>query len=261
MIRVVLNGGGRMAESIRDVASQGVGNPGAPGSGNETSGVGAPDDRIPGVVIVGVASPNRPEWLGSEAWAERLDGLDAAADLIIDFSLPEGTVMAADWCSRNGVPLLSGVTGLAEEHFAALERAAEHVPVLWAPNLSLGVNLLESLLRIVARTLDPAVPVRIHDVHHQWKKDAPSGTALALGEAVESTRSPESPPVEYSSDREGEVVGLHRVRFEMDGEVLELSHEALDRAIFARGALEAARWLRGQSPGRYGAADWLAGRS
>ncbi len=259
-MRVILNGGGRMAETIREVAAEDVKNPGFPSSGKETSGVGESDERIPGVVIAGIASPKRPDWLGTEAWAAQLDDLDAGADVVIDFSLPQGTKMAADWCRRNGVPLLSGVTGLAEDHFAALERAAERVPVLWAPNLSLGVNLLESLLRTVAKTLDPATPVRIHDVHHQWKKDAPSGTALALGKAVESTRAPDAPPVEYSSDREGEVVGLHRVRFEMDGEVLELQHEAQDRAIFARGALDAARWLCRQPPGRYGAADWLAGR-
>lgn len=240
MIRAVLNGGGRMARAIREAAR--------------------PGDTLR---VVAVASPERPDWLADENWACRLDELDAEAggfDVLIDFSLPQGTVMAADWCARAGVPCVSGVTGLDEPARAALDRAAAKVPVLWAPNMSVGVNLLESLCRTVAATLGAGAAVHIHDVHHQWKKDAPSGTALALGAAVEEVRPGDAEPVRYTADREGEVIGEHTVRFEWGDEVLELRHAALDRAIFAAGAVDAAAWLSRQKPGRHHAAEWLADR-
>ncbi|MEJ8568163.1 4-hydroxy-tetrahydrodipicolinate reductase [Elongatibacter sediminis] len=236
MIRAILHGGGRMAESIHGVATS------------------------RGVEVVAVVSLQRPGWLQDAVYADALDTLDVDADVMIDFSLPAGTVAAADWCAGNGMPFVSGVTGLDEAAFAALDRAAGQVPVLWAPNMSVGVNLLESLCRTVAAALDDQVPVSIHDVHHRHKKDAPSGTALALGRAIEASRGEDAPPVRYTDDREGEVVGRHVIRFDMDGEVLELTHDALDRGIFASGAADAACWLCRQAPGRYRAADWLAGR-
>lgn len=238
MIRVIVNGGGRMAESFCKMAAAGA------------------------LEVIGVVSPHQhPEWLKGLAHATRLDDVAAPADLVVDFSLPEGTLMAAEWCGRSGVPLLSGVTGLDDSARAALDRAARDVAVLWAPNLSLGVNLLESLCRTLAAALGGEAAVEIHEVHHQWKKDAPSGTALHLGRAIQAERPAGAAPVQYRSDREGEVIGTHRVRFERAGEVMELSHEALDRAVFARGAVDAARWLCRQAPGRYRVSDWLAGRN
>jgi 4-hydroxy-tetrahydrodipicolinate reductase len=237
MIRVALNGGGRMAASIVTVAA---------------------DEA--GMEVTALVAPERPDWLRNIPWHPRLRDLVALPDVLIDFSLPEGTRMAAQWCGRAGVPLLSGVTGLTPAAKTALERASAHVAVLWSPNLSLGVNLLEALCRRTAATLAPDAQVRIHDVHHQWKKDAPSGTALMLGAAIEASRPAGSAPVRYSAEREGEVIGRHEVRFEFGGEVLEFTHTALDRGIFARGAVDAARWLSGQPPGRYHATDWLLGR-
>ncbi len=229
-----------MAETIRDCALAG---------GEEAA-----------LQVVAVVSPEQPGWLAGEVRATRLQDCSEGVGVLIDFSLPEGTLEAAAWCRDTGTPLVSGVTGLEDTHFAALDEAGRRAPVLWAPNMSVGVNLLQSLCGEVARALGREARVQVHDVHHQWKKDAPSGTALALGQAVEAALGAGSAPVSYTSDRVGEVVGEHRVRFEWDGEVIELAHEARDRTLFARGAIAAALWLSRQAAGRYTARDWLSGR-
>jgi 4-hydroxy-tetrahydrodipicolinate reductase len=179
---------------------------------------------------------------------------------MIDFSLPEGVAVAAHWCAANRVALLSGVTGLQAPEMDALRRAANTTAVLWSPNLSLGVNLLAQLCAMAGRMMKPETRVSIADVHHQWKQDAPSGTALMLGAAIDVGRSGSVPAISYSSVREGEIIGQHSVTLEWPGEKIVLQHEALDRALFAEGALDAARWLSRQTPGFYSAADWLAGR-
>jgi len=143
---------------------------------------------------------------------------------------------------------------LDRAHFAARE-----VPVLWSPNLSLGVNLLADLAGRAASVLDQTCPVAIEDIHHQWKKDAPSGTALMIGERIAQERSGDDSAIDYSSVREGEVIGEHRVTFKMAGEEFDLVHRAHDRNIYARGALDAGAWLTSQPPGFYSARDWLSG--
>jgi 4-hydroxy-tetrahydrodipicolinate reductase len=139
-----------------------------------------------------------------------------------------------------------------------LTRAARKVPVLWSANMSLGVNLLAQLCARTASMVPVETAITIRDVHHQWKKDQPSGTALMLGETIEQARGEGAAAVEYVSLREGEAIGQHEVTFSLAGERMVLSHEALDRSIFARGALAAAQWLGRQAPGRYTAADWLS---
>jgi 4-hydroxy-tetrahydrodipicolinate reductase len=187
-----------------------------------------------------------------------LSQISTLPDFLIDFTLPAGTRAAAEWCRDNAVPLVSGVTGLSAEITAALESAAERAPVLWSPNLSIGVNLLADLAGRAGAVLDPNVPVAIEDIHHQWKKDAPSGTALMLGARVAEERGGDNSGIEYSSTREGEVVGVHTVRFTMDGEEFELVHRAHDRSIYALGAINSGCWLMQQAPGMYSARDWLA---
>lgn len=211
--------------------------------------------------IQAVVGPSEPDWNdeGPE-WFAALGPELAIPDLLIDFSLPDGTRAAADWCAERGVPLLSGVTGLPAEVTAVLERCAGCVPVLWSPNLSIGVNLLAELAGRAAAALEPEVPVSIEDLHHRWKKDAPSGTALMLGRVITEKRRSAGGDIEYRSRREGEAIGEHRVRFRLEGEEIELAHAASDRGIYARGALDAGLWLLRQPPGLYSAADWLAGR-
>jgi 4-hydroxy-tetrahydrodipicolinate reductase len=211
------------------------------------------------IEIISLAGPQEPGWDTDIPYFRSLSELDSKPDFLIDFTLPEGTRAAAEWCRDNQVPLVSGVTGLQEDVVTLLESAAEIVPVLWAPNLSLGVNLLADLAGRAGAVLDRDVPVAVEDIHHQWKKDAPSGTALMLGGRVAAERGGDDAVISYSSIREGEVIGVHTVHFTMDGEEFELVHRAHDRSIYALGAMNAGEWLIRQAPGLYSARDWLAG--
>lgn len=209
--------------------------------------------------IAASVGPDAPGWGLDAPHYFSLDELALVPDLLIDFSLPDGTRSAARWCANEGVALLSGVTGLPAEVSVALETASARIPVLWSPNLSLGMNLLAVLARQAAAALGPETPVAIEDIHHQWKKDAPSGTALMLGGAISSAWHGAG-EVAFTSVREGEEVGIHSIKFSLAGEELQLVHHAQSRSIYASGALSAAEWLIRQPPGLYSAADWLAGR-
>jgi len=213
-----------------------------------------------GLVLEALVGPQEPDWETPVPWFGQLQDLPDRPDLLIDFTLPAGTLAAARWCSAQQVALLSGVTGLSDDVRAALATTASEVPVLWSPNLSLGLNLLAELAGRAAAVLDPETPVLIEDIHHQWKKDAPSGTALMLGATIAAQRSGATDAVAYRSLREGEVIGEHTVRFRMAGETVELVHKAQDRSIYALGALTAGRWLVRQPPALYTARDWLAAR-
>lgn len=176
-------------------------------------------------------------------------------DVAIDFSLPTGFDGILELCLARGRALVSGTTGLEESQRAALDTAAERIPVLSAANFSLGVAVLAELVRRAAAAL-PGWDCDIVEAHHTHKKDAPSGTALHLGQAVADGR---GRPPHYASLRAGDIVGEHTVQFAGLGERLELIHRATDRDIFARGALETARRLVGRSPGRYAIADLIFG--
>jgi 4-hydroxy-tetrahydrodipicolinate reductase len=212
------------------------------------------------LAIEALVGPQAPDWDTPVSWFRSLQELPRQPDLLIDFTLPDGTQTAAGWCRSQGVALLSGVTGLPESVRALLNQAAEQVPVLWSPNLSLGVNLLADLAGRAAAVLARETPVLIEDIHHQWKKDAPSGTALMLGAVVAEQRGGDASAIEYRSLREGEVVGEHTVTFRMVGEEFDLVHRARDRSIYALGALDAGAWLIGRPAGLYTARDLLAGR-
>jgi 4-hydroxy-tetrahydrodipicolinate reductase len=183
--------------------------------------------------------------------ADELHGVPAF-DVAIDFSLPEGFDAVLTTCVDRGVALVSGTTGLSQAQTEALDDAATRIPVLWASNFSLGVAVLHDLVERAARVL-PGWDCDIVEAHHTRKLDAPSGTALTLGAAVQAAGA--NP--RYSSLRAGDIVGEHLVQFTAAGERIELVHRATNRDIFARGALQAAAWLAGQGPGRYRIRDLL----
>lgn len=197
------------------------------------------------------------------------------SDVVIEFSRPQATGATLAACRAAGKPLLIGTTGFtAQPTEAELEAASRDIALLVAPNTSLGVTLLAELVRTAARALPPQFDIEILESHHRMKRDAPSGTALALARSAAEGRG--LPPAEATASagsartgprregeigfavlRGGDVVGEHEVRFAGPGERLALSHEATDRAIFARGALRAALWLARQPAGRYTMRDIL----
>ena len=177
-----------------------------------------------------------------------------AAAIALDFSTAASAAERIQLCAAAGVPLLLGTTGLGPGVPAALTGAARRIPVLVAANTSLGAAVLIDLVRHAASALGAPFDVSIRDVHHRDKRDAPSGTALALGAAIqEASAAPGQ--IQYTSVRDGDVVGQHEVLFLGEGESLRLSHETTDRSVFARGALRAGLWLVRQAPGTYQISD------
>ena len=197
-----------------------------------------------------------------------------AADVLVDFSTPAAleSHLAAAIAART--PIVIGTTGLLATHQALLEQAADVIPVLQTGNTSLGVTLLEMLVREAAARLGPDWYIEIAEMHHRHKVDAPSGTALLLGDAAAAGRATRLAEVRvdsraglvgarsegtigFASLRGGSVVGDHMVVFAGEGERIEIAHRAEDRTIFARGAVKAALWLAGRAPGRYAMAEVL----
>jgi 4-hydroxy-tetrahydrodipicolinate reductase len=195
-------------------------------------------------------------------------------DVLVDFSAPDALRQSLDRAVSAGVPLLIGTTGLIDEHQQLIADAANTIPILQAPNTSLGVALLADLVERAARVLGPERwDIEIVEAHHSRKADAPSGTALHLGEAANRGRGGEASvergrdgtglkreqgAIGYSAIRGGTVAGDHDVIFLGPDERLILSHRAENRAIFARGALAAARFLKGKPAGLYSMADVIA---
>lgn len=195
------------------------------------------------------------------------------ADVVIDFSTPSAVPEVAALAARAGVAVVSGTTGLGDGEHAALRRAAERVAVMWAPNTSLGVQVLAELVEAAVRRLGPGFDVEIVELHHRRKVDAPSGTARRLFEAARAAR-PELTEVNGRSGvpgarsdaeagvlavRGGDVIGDHTVYLLGAGERIELSHRASGRELFAHGALRAARFVAAQPAGLYSMKHVLAG--
>ena len=187
-----------------------------------------------------------------------LDALVEAADVVIDFSLPNGTEKVLQAVTRHDKPLVCGVSGLSDAQMRQLDAAAAQVPVVYDRNMSLGIAVLERAVRDAVISLGPDFAVVIAETHHVHKKDAPSGTALKLGEAVVQARAaPGGREIEYRVERRGEVPGDHEVIMTSPVERLSFSHSVTSRDVFADGALHAACWLMGRTAGRYSMRDVL----
>jgi 4-hydroxy-tetrahydrodipicolinate reductase len=204
--------------------------------------VGAVSRKVGQRVIDGV-----PQFAASE-----LSGVPDF-DVAIDFSLPEAFDGILAVCAARSAALVSGTTGLDDAQRAAMQSASERIPVLSAANFSLGVAVLSELVERAATAL-PGWDCDIVESHHVHKKDAPSGTALALGVSAEQGGA----TPRYASLRAGDIVGEHLVQFTTAGERIELVHRATNRDIFARGALHAAAKLAGRAPGLYRLRDLLS---
>lgn len=190
---------------------------------------------------------------------DRDDPAPTAADVVIDFSSPEGSKRALEAAKAVSAPLLVGTTGLGEDFQMALREASARIPVMVASNTSLGVAVMHRMVELAVRGLGGGWCVHLQETHHARKVDAPSGTALALASTVERAGGT-LPRERILSIRNGEVVGTHRMEFSGPGERLVLVHEAMDRSLFARGAVVLARWLHGQRPGMHTVQAWLQER-
>ncbi len=259
----VIGCGGRMGRMLvgEITAAEGcelAGGTLAPGSADVGSDLG----EMAGIGRIGVAAGNEPgELIG-------------ASDVVIEFSTAGASAVHATLAAELGTPLVIGTTGLSAAESEAVRAAARRIPIVWAANTSLGINLLLGLVEQVAARLGPDWDIEIMEMHHRGKADAPSGTALALGRAAATGRgvtldavaqrgrdgitgARRSGDIGFAALRGGDAVGDHHVIFAGAGERLELSHRATNRAIYAKGAVRAARWVIGKPPGLYGMKEVL----
>lgn len=237
------------------------------------------------VVAAAIERPGHP-WIGSDLGLSLggtargvvvADDADAAlqdVEAVVDFTAPAATIAFSQAAARHGVAHVIGTTGMTEEEIAQLRPATGKTAVVRAGNMSLGVNLLVQLTKRVAAALDDDYDIEVIEAHHNRKVDAPSGTALMLGEAAAEGRGVSLKNVSdrardgitgartrgdigFSAIRGGDIIGEHDVMFAADGERIVLRHIASDRSVFARGALKAALWARGRAPGAYDMLDVL----
>jgi 4-hydroxy-tetrahydrodipicolinate reductase len=268
---------GRMGQSLLQALRESRETPGLSLSGAVASSTSARLGEDAGAADGGPAlagaADGGPAHAGVLITADVNAGIRGAA-VAVDFSLADCVAAHAKACAAAGIPILVGVTGIDAAGRSALAAAARDIPVLIAPNTSVGVSVVGKLVSLAAAALGPTFDVEIFEAHHRMKRDAPSGTALALGEAVAQARavaleqvasyarSGTSEPrragsIGFSSMRGGDIAGEHTVIFAADGERVEITHRATDRITFARGALRAAEWLIGRPAGLYGMQDVL----
>lgn len=208
------------------------------------------------------------------AITDSLEQALADADVLIDFTWPEVTLANAEICARLGKAMVVGTTGLNPEQRGAITRVAESTPVVFAPNMSVGVNVCFKALKDIAKTLGEGFDVEIVELHHNKKKDSPSGTAVRMGEIVADALDRDydkvanyhregmcgertAEEIGMQTVRGGDIVGEHTVYFIGMGERIELTHRAMNRDMFARGAVRAAGWLGGKDAGLYDMQDVL----
>ena len=186
-----------------------------------------------------------------------IDDVMKACDVIIDFTLADSTPVHAENAAKHGKAYVAGATGLKPDELAYLKQASSQIPVLYAPNTSLSLAAMKQITQLAAKLLGRFdYDVAIIDEHHRMKQDAPSGTAVALGEAVMHGNAGAKEP-SYAAIRAGHIVGNHEVIFTGNGETIRLHHSVTDRQIFARGAVQAALWLHQKPKGFYGMDDVL----
>jgi len=260
----VMGAAGRMGKALVEAAQQ------APGA-CLTAAVGRPDSTLVGADVgelVGLGRTGVP--LSGD-----LEAVLDAFDVLIDFTHPTVTLKNLEICRQAGKAMVIGTTGFSVDERQLLSEAAREIPIVFAANFSVGVNLCLKLLDTTARVLGDEVDIEIIEAHHRHKVDAPSGTALRMGEVVASalgrdlrkvavygregqTGARARETIGFATVRAGDVVGDHTVLFAAEGERVEITHKASSRMTFAKGAVRAALWLEGRAPALYDMQDVLA---
>ena len=240
----------------------------------------APDATLSGALDV-AGSP----FIGSDAGAfsgqltgvvihSELERALAGADCLIDFTRPEGTLKHLEYCAANGIKVVIGTTGFDEAGKEAIRAAAEHVSVVFAPNMSVGVNVTLKLLEMAAKSFAEGYDIEIIEAHHRHKVDAPSGTALKMGEVIADalgrdlkdcavygregvTGERDPSTIGFATVRGGDIVGDHTVLFAGTGERIEITHKSSSRVTYAHGALRGARFIADKASGLYDMQDVL----
>ncbi|WP_444996187.1 4-hydroxy-tetrahydrodipicolinate reductase [Aliikangiella sp. IMCC44359] len=208
-------------------------------------------------------------------YSSNLDESLQQSEVVVDFSLPEGTLQLLKTALITSTPVLVGTTGFSAEQLNVLKTASKKIPILLAPNTSIGVNSTLALLSMAAKMLGKKADIEIIESHHKHKLDAPSGTAIRMGEAIAEAmnenfddlkvtdsrfdkRSRKKGEIGMSVIRAGEIIGEHKVLFALDNEIISIEHKAQNRLCFAEGAVSAAVWLASQPAGFYTMQDFLA---
>ncbi|MGM0785604.1 MAG: 4-hydroxy-tetrahydrodipicolinate reductase [Pseudomonadota bacterium] len=265
MTRIAIVGvAGRMGRTLVNAVQQDDG-------ATLAGGVVEPGSSLAGADVGELAGLGK---LGVAA-ADSLEAIVDEFDVLIDFTAPRVTLANLAFCAEHGKRIVIGTTGLDEAQIAELDGYGDKLPMVFAPNMSVGVNLTLKLLETAARALgDEGYDIEVIEAHHRHKVDSPSGTALKMGEVVAESlgrnlkehgvfervgqcgpRDPEE--IGFATVRAGDIVGEHTVMFATEGERIEITHKASSRMTFAKGAVRAARWVAGQNNGRYGMADVL----
>ena len=175
----------------------------------------------------------------------------AKTDILIDFSLPAGTLSYLPQCLEYKIPMVIATTGFTMVEQASITQAAQQIPIFMSPNMSTGINVLLVILDKLMHLVAAKATVTITDTHHQHKLDSPSGTALKLMDVIKKSMPELTGNISCNSIRTGEVIGEHNILFTLEGETIEITHKALSRNIFAQGAIQAARWLQHKPAGLY----------
>jgi len=201
--------------------------------------------------------------------------LFAKTDAVIDFSLPKASILHSKYAAQARIVHVIGTTGFSNSDLKKIKYAAQHATIIKSGNMSVGINILEKLVSEISKLLSDDFQMQINEVHHKFKIDAPSGTALMLGQAIAKSKNKKLDKITYkskintqgkikkdkivfSSFRKGHVIGNHDVIFSSNDETIKLSHTAIDRNIFASGALQAVKWGQNKKPGLYSMADVLS---
>jgi 4-hydroxy-tetrahydrodipicolinate reductase len=262
MVKIAIPGAaGRMGQELVKVCQDATGvEAGAATEHPDSKAMGRDSGEIAGIDANGIL-------IGETSSPESFD-------VLIDFTRPQPAMDHLDYCVLHNKAMVIGTTGFSAEEKQRITEAAKSIPVVFAPNMSVGVNLCFKLLATAAKVLGDSVDIEIIEAHHRHKVDAPSGTALGMGEVIAealdrnldecavygregNTGERDRTTIGFSTIRAGDIVGEHTVMFASEGERIEITHKASSRATFANGAVRAAKWLAAQPPGLYTMQDVL----